>query len=237
MKSLLSFFFILLTEVCLPQNSLKGIDMNRIPQKKIRSLIKHQVEDNKILNFNQLQPTIHAGESLSGYHLLESVYRIKEDAKVVWNTYQITSPAESWNGRMVSFGLLISKCQNSILYRNDPYFSGIDTGQVFYINLKIMKGLYNLAVGIEIIKVDSVNKSIIFSYLKGGISQGEQMISFRSTSKGYTEIIHRTAFKSNSYFRDRYLYPYFHQIAINEFHKNMKKRIPADHKLLAHFAE
>jgi hypothetical protein len=237
MKSLLSIFLVILSGVCLPQNSLKGIDMNKIPQKKIRTLIKHQVEDNKILNFSQLQPTFHEGQSLSGYHILESVYRIREDAEVVWKTYQVTSPAESWNGSMVSFGLLISKWKNSILYRNDPYFARIDTGQVIYINLKILKGLYNLAVGLEITNVDSVNKSIVFSYLKGGISQGEQIIYFRSTKKGYTEIIHRTAFKSNSFLRDRYLYPYFHRIAINEFHKNMKKRIPAEHKILANYIE
>jgi hypothetical protein len=134
---------------------------------------------------------------------------------------------------MVSFGLLISKWQNTVMYRNDEYFAGIDTGQVFYVNLKIMKGLYNLAVGLEIVNIDSTNKSITFSYLKGGKSRGEQTIYFVPTRKGHTEIIHQTAFKSNSFFRDRFLYPYFHRIAINEFHRNMKKSVHENHKILA----
>jgi hypothetical protein len=237
MRSLLSLSFLFISGVCFPQNTLEGIDMDKIPQKKIRSLIRHQVEDIKISNFNQLQGTFHDGESMAGYHMLESVYLIKKDPETVWKTYQVTSPAESWHGRMVSFGLLISKGKNSILYPNDPYFAGIDTGQVFYVNLKILNGLYNLAVGLEIMSIDTVNKSIKFSYLKGGISRGEQMIYFIPTKKGYTQIVHRTAFRSDSFLRDRYLYPYFHRIAINEFHKNMKKRIPGEHKILANYVE
>jgi hypothetical protein len=196
--------------------------MSRIPQKKIRNLIEHHCQDKNSAKFTQLQATAPKGHDFSGYHMLESSYLIKEDPETVWKAYQNTSPAKSWNGRMVSFGLLISNQKNTVLYRNDPYFTGIDTGQIFYVNLKIMKGLYNLAVGLEIIELDSINKSIRFSYLKGGKSSGEQMIYFIPTRKGFTEIIHTTAFKSDSYLRDRFLYPYFHQIAISEFHKNMK---------------
>ena len=96
-----------------------------------------------------------------------------------------------------------------------------------------MRGLYNLAVGLEIIDIDPVNRSITFSYLKGGKSRGEQTIYFITSRKGFTEIIHQTAFKSNSYLRDRYLYPYFHRKAINEFHRNMRNAIIQGEKHLA----
>jgi hypothetical protein len=108
------------------------------------------------------------------------------------------------------------------MYRNDKRkFTGIDTGQVFLVNLKLLKGVCNLAVGLEIISVDSVNRCIKFSYVKGNKSEGEQVIQFVSTEKGFTRIIHHTDFKSNSKFRDKYLYPYFHRLAINEFHRNV----------------
>jgi len=158
---------------------------------------------------------------------------LKELPDKVWKTYQNTSPAESWNGSMISFGLLLSKSQNTVMYNNDKYYAGIDTGQVFYVNLRIMKGLYNLAVGLEIINIDHAQRSITFSYLKGGKSQGEQTIIFKPTKKGYTEIVHMTAFKSGSFIRDRYLYPYFHKIAINEFHRNMKRQMNESDELLA----
>lgn len=207
------------------QNASEKIDMSRIPQKKVRTLIEDQFKGNQLKDFKEVRSTYLKGQDMRGYRILESAYYIRENPERVWQSYQVTSPAESWNGSMVSFGLLISKWENTVLYRNDRTFAGIDTGQVIYINLKILKGLYNLAVGLEIINIDSVNRSITYSYLKGGKSRGEQTIHFISTRKGYTEIIHHTAFRSNSFLRDRYLYPYFHRIAINEFHRNMKYAI------------
>ncbi len=214
------------------QNASEKIDMARIPQKKIRTLIEDQFTGNGLQDFNELRSTYHKGQNMQGYRFLESVYYIRENPDRVWQAYQVTSPAESWNGSMVSFGLLIAKWENTLLYQNDQSFAGIDTGQVIYINLKILKGLYNLAVGLEIINIDSVSRSITYSYLRGGKSRGEQTIYFIPTRKGYTEIIHRTVFRSNSFLRDRYLYPYFHRIAINEFHRNMKRSLSQKNDLL-----
>ena len=233
MKFLISLFLLMGTLIAQSQNAAGRIDMNRIPQRKIRTLVNTQFNESNIQYFKEIRSTYQKGQDLKGYHMLESVYYLKELPEKVWKTYQNTSPAESWNGSMISFGLLLSKSKNTVMYNNDKYYSGIDTGQVFYVNLRIMKGLYNLAVGLEIINIDSTHKSITFSYLKGGKSQGEQTIFFIPTKKGYTEIIHETAFKSGSFIRDRYLYPYFHKIAINEFHRNMKRCMNESNRLLA----
>jgi hypothetical protein len=223
MRSLIFLFLFIPLSLVSGQNTL--IDLSRIPQEKVRLLLEAHLAETNLLDSYSSQPTYHKGQDLRGYHQLESAYLLKELPDKVWKTYQTTSPTESWNGNMVSFGVLISKSARSVLYRDDTYFSGIDTGQVFYVNLKIMKGLYNLAVGLQIIEIDSVNRTITYSYIKGGKSRGEQTIYFVPTKKGYTEIIHRTAFKGSSLFRDYYLYPWFHRIAINEFHRNMKKSI------------
>jgi hypothetical protein len=233
MKFLISLFLFMGTLVAQSQNAAGRIDMNRIPQRKIRTLVNTQFNESNIQYFNEIRSTYQKGQDLKGYRMLESVYYLKELPEKVWKIYQNTSPAESWKGSMISFGLLLSKSKNTVMYNNDKYYSGIDTGQVFYVNLRIMKGLYNLAVGLEIINIDSTRKSITFSYLKGGKSQGEQTIFFRPTKKGYTEIVHETAFKSGSFIRDRYLYPYFHKIAINEFHRNMKRCMNESNRLLA----
>jgi hypothetical protein len=233
MKFWISLILLMGTLIAQSQNATGHIDMNRIPQRKIRILVNTQFNENNIQDFKEIRSTYKKGQDLKGYHMLESVYYLKELPEKVWKTYENTSPATSWNGSMISFGLLLSKSRNTVMYNNDKYYSGIDTGQVFYVNLRIMKGLYNLAVGLEIINIDSTRKSITYSYLKGGKSQGEQTIYFRVTKKGYTEIIHETAFKSGSFFRDRYLYPYFHKIAINEFHRNMKRCMNERNKLLA----
>jgi hypothetical protein len=232
MKYQISLLLLIIRFSGFSQSASGHIDMTRIPQKKIRTLLNSQLPDRNNQYFNELKASYQFGQNLTGYHILQSVYFVKELPEDVWKAYQETSPAKSWHGSMVSFGLLISKSKNTVMYNNDSYFAGIDTGQVFYVNLKIMKGLYNLAVGLEVIRIDTIHKSITFSYLKGGKSKGEQTIYFIPSKKG-TEIIHQTAFKSGSFFRDRYLYPYFHRIAINEFHRNMKRSLHESRKLLA----
>jgi hypothetical protein len=223
MRICLLFYYLLASIACYSQPTTQIIDLNRIPQQKIRSLIIDQFSETSYLECSVMQPTFRKGQILSGYKYLESAYYLRLAPEVVWEAYQKTSPAQSWNGSIISFGLLISKPGRNILYCDDPAYSGIDTGQVFYINLRILKGLYNLAVGLEIVDIDSIQQSITYSYLKGGKSRGEQTIYFLPTKKGNTRIIHQTAFKGDSFIRDRYLYPWFHRIAINEFHRNMKR--------------
>jgi len=214
----------LLPPGCIAQGNRNDIDLQQIPQKKVRALVADLQKD-KNNGFCGLESTCRPGQKLNGYRELESNYHIHCDLMQVWESYTSISPAKSWNGKKVSFGLLISKYKNTILYRNEDQYEGADTGQILYINLKIIKGLYNLAVGFEIIDVDSMNRSISFSYMKGGKSSGQQTICFKPSGNGYTEIFHHTSFKSKSHLRDRFLYPHFHKILINEFHRNMKNII------------
>jgi hypothetical protein len=219
MFRILVFFFSLYSIFGYSQTSLDEIDMQKIPQKKIRSFINQQ-KSNNIHRFCDVKPTFYIGQDESSYREVEKKYLIKENINKVWDTYRSTSPSISWNGKIISFGLLVSKGTDKVMYRNEK-FAGVDTGQVVYVNLKLLGGIYNLAVAFEIVDIDLINREIIFSYIEGGKSRGEQLIQFIDTKEGYTEIIHRTFFKSDSKFRDKFLYPPFHIRAINEFHRNM----------------
>ena len=42
---------------------------------------------------------------------------------------------------------------------------------------------------------------------------------------GKTEVSHHTFYRSGSWFRDKFIYPYFHTKAINEFHGNVRRAI------------
>lgn len=223
MKACIFLLLIILSSICSAQSAPGEIDLSRIPQEKIRNILKPRLDENSVLMRHAFQPTYRKGQPVNGYHKLESAYVFRESPETVWRTYQVTSPAKSWNGSMVSFGLLVSTWNNDILYSGDQKFAGIDTGQVIFVNLRILRGLYNLAVGLEIVDIDNIRKTITYSYIKGGKSRGKQTLYFRPTKKGNTQIIHQTAFKGDSFIRDRYLYPYFHRIAINEFHRNMRR--------------
>ncbi len=222
MKFVLTLLLPLLSYTCFSQAMLAEIDFNRIPQKKIRHFIDNQI-DNQKLSFSDIEPSYHHGtdDSYINLNYVEDAFLFRENLEKVWDSYCSTKMAESWNGRKISFGLLLSKWSDFIMYHSDHNYTELDTGQVFFVNLKLLRGVYNLAVGLEIINIDNQNRTIQFSYVKGGKSEGVQTIHFSETSEGYTKIVHTSEFKSNSRFRDRRLYPRFHKKFIYEFHENM----------------
>lgn len=201
------------------QASLDEIDLHRIPQKKIRSFIDHQKKHN-VHFLSDIKATFSKGQDTSEYREVEKKYLIKANINKVFDSYRTTSPSVSWNGHIISFGLMLNKGSNEVSYC-DETFSGVDTGQVVYVNLRLLAGIYNLAVAFEIVDINPESKQIVFSYVEGGKSQGEQLLQFVDTEDGHTLLIHKTFFRSNSRFRDRFLYPPFHIKAIDEFHKNM----------------
>jgi len=221
MKYLICLLFLIAFQTGFSQASLDEIDLHRIPQKKIRNFIHHQKSLN-IHAFADVRPTFTKDQDVSVYREVEKKYLIKENMHKVFESYRSTSPSVSWNGKMISFGLMFAKGSNKVLY-SDEVFPGVDTGQVVYVNLRLLGGIYNLAVGFEIVDIDPDNKEIVYSYIEGGKSMGEQLLKFTDTKEGYTLLIHKTFFKSNSKFRDRFLYPPFHIKAIDEFHRNMLK--------------
>jgi hypothetical protein len=205
------------------QSSLTEIDYSRIPQRKIRHFIDSQIDDHKV-NFSDIEPSydLNNEESDEDYNLVEDIFIFKERLEKVWNSYCSTEMAESWNGKKISFGLLLSKWNEFIMYCSDHNnTAALDTGQVFFVNLKLLHGIYNLAVGFEVVNIDTKDKTIQFSYIKGGKSEGVQTIHFTETEDGNTKIVHTSEFRSSSNFRDKRLYPRFHKKFIYEFHENM----------------
>lgn len=205
------------------QKSLQDIDMYLIPQKKVKQFITNQIQNN-ILHFTDVMPSCDKDDDISGYWKHEKSYKIKENIDDVWENYLTADPSDVWEGHIVSFGMLFSKITNEVVYRNEEY-NHIDTGQVYYVNLKFWHGVYNLAVAFEVINVDEEHKVLEFSYVKSGISHGKQRIHFVADEKGNTRIYHDTYFRSHSNLRDRILYPHFHKKVINEYHRNMRHQI------------
>ena len=206
------------------QLSIANLDMSKIPQRKIRAYLNMQSEHDIYL-LSDFKASSYPGIHLPDYISMENTYLVKEDPDSLWHLYMNTSVSKSWSGKRFSFGLLYSKWSDKVRY-NDEYFSSlVDTGQVFFVNLRLLGGTVNFALGLEVVDIDIINKAITFNYLESGKSQGQQIIQFFGTPEGYTKIVHFSNFKSDNPFRDKYLYPYFHTRVINEFHRNMSRRI------------
>ena len=205
---------------CFGQLMLQDIKMEQIRQKKVRKYIS-QIEVDKHL-FSEIQPSCYSGQDMSSFSKNEMTFFLDGNLEDTWNGYMSASPSESWNGRKVSFGVLLQKFPNDIFYNRDS-MTGVATGQVYFLNLKVMKGIYNLPVAFEIITVDTTQKLIEFSYIQGNKSSGVQQIQFLDAGSEHTKILHVSYFKSDSDFRDKWIYPPFHKKIVNDFHRNMRR--------------
>ncbi len=199
---------------------LDDIKLAQIQHKKIRKYVETQIEEGKH-QFCDIRPSWNDGEDLSGYKKKEMTFILKGDLQAIWQGYLSASPTDSWNGRRISFELLLQKFPNSIFYNKESTIS-IDTGQVYFLNLKLIMGFYNLPVAFEIINIDTDKKIIEFSYIEGNKSLGVQQIKFKEIDEEHIKIKHVSYFKSNSHSRDK-LYPFFHKKIVNDFHRNMKR--------------
>jgi hypothetical protein len=221
-KYLLSFFLIFeITLQCISQSPC-SINLKEIRQRKVRRYISLRGID-QMQNFNLLQPSWKKGTDISDFHLNEKVFFLKNSLPDVWESYRGINPAETWNHHSIRLGLLISKCTNSVTYTRNQVFPEIDTGQVYFLNLRLIKGIFNIPVAFEITNIDFSRQLMEFSYIENNKSLGKQSIRFFDHGDGKTRIVHQSYFRSGSNFRDNFLYPIFHKKFIREFHRNMQR--------------
>jgi hypothetical protein len=213
--------FVNCTKQGISQFCLTDLELTRISQGKVQEYIGNQKEKG-IETFDEIKPSVQINTDFREFYIHENVYGIRKGLDEVWNKYLQLNPKKTWNGRKVSLGFLFSKKEKRIIYE-DENMPHIDTGMVVYLNLRLMKGLVNMATAFEIVRIDDENKIIEFSYLSGNVSSGLQRLQFIGTAKGNTEIIHTSYYKSNNFAKNHVLYPYFHTRLTNEFHRNIKR--------------
>lgn len=198
---------------------MKNIDLEKIPQKNIRGFIQEQMNNN-VNELIDLRSTYTKGDDLSDYLIHEEIFNVAHPPEKVWKHYTTANPNKVWNGKMLSFGLMVSKYDGNIMYVNEEY-SEAKIGQIFYLSINVFGGLFKVPVSHEIIEIVPEKHYFELSYVEGSKSYGKQRITLFQTSDGNTRIVHTTYYKSDSNFRDRYIYPFFHTKAITEYHTNM----------------
>lgn len=201
------------------------VDMKKIPQRAVRKLVTTE-KVRTASDFQQIATSCYHEEDSLKYKENLKTYIVRAGIGRVWQNYVNITPPKAWNGRMVNFGFLFSKPENTFVYAGNAS-EPIRVGNVIYVNLKFLRGLKNLGVAFEITRLDEENKTICFCYLKDGVSTGSQEIRFTEMANGYTKISHLTHYRSRSEFRDRKLYPRFHEKFVGEFHENILQQIEA----------
>ena len=209
-----------ITETLVP---FYDVDYGRIKQKKISAFIKlHGLHT--LADFASLQSFSRANPAMAHFHHHTKTFVVKKDLATVWQLYKSLHPKDAWGTGMLSFGLQYSRTKNELTYLDDPYH-GAEQGQIVLINLALLGGLVNIAVGHEITAVNEDEKYLETCYLTHGKAAGSQQIILKATPEGFTEITHHTIYKSGSWFRDKVLYPFLHTKAITVFHRNIERHI------------
>ena len=208
---------------CYAQECLNDIDLSKIPYKEVRDLVISQKKSN-VECIKDIKSSCSNDFNCSEYYRQIRNYKVDKSLNTVWQNYNGSETQKVYNSKKLALGLMLCKknVNDRILYPNSN-FGKLDTGQVIYLKLKFLKGILKMAVAFEINKIDTLNKTIEFSYVKGGKSRGKQILEFRECEKNKTSIIHTTFYKSSSKIRDLVFYPFFHSKVTREFHNNFKK--------------
>nr|WP_319573399.1 hypothetical protein [uncultured Draconibacterium sp.] len=226
MKKIMLLFGVLysFSGLCFGQMHLADIEFDKVGCEQVEHYVQDQIRNNTE-TFSDVKASLEPTASTNGFCFHEREYVIRDSLSKVWSFYVHTNPSVAWNASRFSFAMLFSKSDNQMIYPNGKV-DGIDPGQVIYLNLNVFK-IKKLATAFEITTVDDNRKVIEFSYVEDNITHGKQQLTFTKLRKGYTKIIHRTYFKSESNLRDHFLYPYFHTRLTNTYHRNMKHLLKA----------
>jgi hypothetical protein len=204
--------------------SLNTIDLLKVPPVKVREYIVSRSID-QLSDFSSIHASWKTDIDKHAFYVIEETFYLKKNLSTVWESYRNCNPINMWNCRSFRFGLLICKCSQSIIYPGSLYIPNLDTGQVYFLSLRLIKGLINVPVAFEITNINEAGKIMEFSYIEGNKARGKQILKFYDDGLGRTRIVHLSYFKSDSWLRDKLFYPYFHYKFIEEFHRNMWKII------------
>jgi hypothetical protein len=203
---------------------LTRINLSDVPQRKVRNYLVSRSID-KMDSYYSIHPSWNSESGNEGYKVIEKTFFLNYKLSSVWDFYRHGNTFKIWNEKSIRFGLLISRCPKSVIYARNSFCPEVDTGQIYFLNLRFLKGLFNIPVAFQIINIDQLQRVVEFSYIENNKSRGKQSIQFFDDGMNRTRIVHKSYFKSNSSFRDHWLYPYFHKKFIREFHRNMNKLI------------
>lgn len=177
----------------------------------------------KKIRLKKFRRSVKKGTDLSKFSYHQKLYVIDAPIDSVWNMYTSVKPKEAWAGPLNTFKHAYSPSKDSLYLSTDSILPSLEHDMVYELNLRVA-GILNVGVAFQITDIDPINKVIEFTYGEDNASHGRQRIMF-SEDGDSTYIIHYSNFKSTSKFRDKFLYPTFHERCMDEFHGNLKGMI------------
>lgn len=203
------------------QTRLSKTDFSRIRQKSIRNFLKDQMELG-IVNFEDFQPSVTVQTVTNDYDSNVHQFQLEQPLDSGWKAYLTAHPATVWQGKVVSCGMVYSQAKKKLFFPDDQY-SGLEVGQIFFIEMRIFFRMIHFPVCFMVTNIDENLRQITFSYISTGSSKGAQTIQLIDSGKGSSQIIHSSIHQTENKLRDRTLYPIYHKKAIAEVHQNVQQ--------------
>jgi len=205
------------------QTPLNDIDTSRIAQKSIRKFLQDQ-EKLGMVYFEDFRPSVDETTDSGRFNFNCHHFHLRQAPATAWEAFLTAQPTQIWQGHIVSCGLIYSPGSQRVIFPGEDY-PGLEPGQVFFLEMRILFGLVRFPVCFVVTEVDPVQRTITFSYISSGQSKGAQTIRLIGDGQGGTEIRHSTIHRTGNVIRDRILYPIYHRKAIGEVHWNIKKEL------------
>jgi hypothetical protein len=157
--------------------------------------------------------------SQMNYHV--KTYTFKGDAQNAFNLLISLKPNEIWDGSS-RFEMEYDPASKAYIGK-DNELPEVSMGQVFFLELDITKKM-QIPVAFKVVELDPTQKTLSFSYLKQNKSNGIQRITFAQDGENF-KVVHETRYKSESKFRDKHLYGFFHTRLLDDVWESFAKRL------------
>lgn len=158
-------------------------------------------------------------ESKSGYYYHEKTYTLPMSLETVWGFYSTVNTKEAWNSDCSEFLLSHEKRGNRYNSSDSATYDTLKLNKTYLLRLTFLKYV-KIPVVFQITTIDTVNKVIQFTYMKENKSNGFQTLYFTEVN-GETQVKHTSYYSSGKKFRDKYIYPKFHEVALDDFHNRI----------------
>ncbi|MFA5816815.1 MAG: hypothetical protein WC865_14475 [Bacteroidales bacterium] len=106
---------ILIPGIAIAQSPEEVIDMNRIPQKAVRELVR-KGNVKTVTDFQHIATACYRVEDSARYQTNLRTFVVKARIGKVWEKYINMTPKKAWSGSTVKFGFLFSKLKNKFIY-------------------------------------------------------------------------------------------------------------------------
>jgi hypothetical protein len=170
--------------------------------------------------FSEVKPSVNDSSDLSVFNFHTTTYTINAPFEQVWNTCMFGSPTNLWQGKTLRLSGVYSEESDRLFSHDNQQPDSLELNQIYFISIRIMR-LINLTAALKTTQIDHDENFIEFTYVDGNKAIGKQTVRLIAIDDNETKIVHDTFYKSNSKFRDKRLYPRFHQKAITDLHQKI----------------